>query len=158
MKTQILLLPHFPADIDPNTLNAYGGESAGLDLYNAGPAITIVGGDHTTRILMPTGIKVNIPSGYVGLIQERSSIVKTPLKVRAGVIDAGYTGEVLVNMINPFPHSTYTLPANVKSPFQLIIVPKGSFELVNQEEYNMLTSNSQRKEGKIGSSDGQQRS
>ena len=74
---------------------AYDGESAGLDLYNAGPEIKIFGrnkwvafGEEPT--LVPTGVKIALPSNTVGLIKERGSIVKTGLFIRAGVIDPGY--------------------------------------------------------------------
>lgn len=44
-----------------------------------------------------TGIAVEIPAGYVGLIFPRSSITKKNfmLKNSVGVIDAGYRGEVM---------------------------------------------------------------
>ena len=43
-----------------------------------------------------TGIALNIPAGYVGLLFPRSSVSKTPLALAncVGVIDPGYTGEV----------------------------------------------------------------
>ena len=81
---------------------AYGGESAGLDLYNSGPSITIKpvsDFSYQNKILIPTGLRIIVPEGYVALIQERGSITKTPLKVRAGVIDRGYTGEIFVNAV-----------------------------------------------------------
>lgn len=47
-----------------------------------------------------TGLAIKVPSGHVGLLFPRSSISKTPhLFCNAvGVIDSGYTGEVLVRM------------------------------------------------------------
>lgn len=58
------------------------------------------------RTLVGTGIAVAIPSGMVGLVHPRSglaarvglSIVNSP-----GTIDAGYRGEVKVNLINLDP-------------------------------------------------------
>ena len=43
-----------------------------------------------------TGIAVNIPSGYVGLLFPRSSVSNTTLSLSnsVGVIDSGYTGEI----------------------------------------------------------------
>jgi dUTP pyrophosphatase len=45
-----------------------------------------------------TGIAVEIPDGYVGLLFPRSSIAKRDLTVAnaVGVIDAGYRGEILL--------------------------------------------------------------
>lgn len=103
--------------------------------------------------LIPTGIKVAIPQGYVGLLLERGSVVKTPLKIRAGVIDSGYTGEIFVNALNLSP-TTMTIQRGAKLPFQLIVVPcQNNFYTVSEEVYKELTTGTKRGEGKIGSSD-----
>ncbi len=55
------------------------------------------------RAMVPTGIAVALPAGYVGLVHPRSglaarhglSVVNTP-----GTIDAGYRGEIKVMLIN----------------------------------------------------------
>lgn len=55
------------------------------------------------RMLIPTGISIALPNGYVALVHPRSglaikhgiSMVNTP-----GTIDAGYRGEVQVILIN----------------------------------------------------------
>lgn len=46
-----------------------------------------------------TGIAIEIPDGYVGLIFPRSSIYKTDLLLtnHVGVIDSGYRGEIIAN-------------------------------------------------------------
>lgn len=59
------------------------------------------------RALVPTGIALALPEGYVALVHPRSglaarcglSIVNTP-----GTVDAGYRGEVKVLLINLDPH------------------------------------------------------
>ena len=80
---------------------AYGGESAGLDLYNAGSDITIMPSSSNKKGgMISTGLHVFTPRGYVTLFKERGSITKTPLKYRAGVVDEGYTGEIFVNLHN----------------------------------------------------------
>jgi dUTP pyrophosphatase len=58
------------------------------------------------RALVPTGISIALPEGYVGLVHPRSglaarhglSIVNAP-----GTVDAGYRGEVKVLLINLDP-------------------------------------------------------
>lgn len=141
---------------------AYNGESAGLDLFNTHETdITLYPSSHDSmsknekinNVLIPTGLRIKVPKGYVALIQERGSIIKTPLKVRAGVIDAGYTGEIFVNCINTNnkPHRIYK---DNKLPFQLIVVKcDNDFKVVSEDEYLSLSNNSSRKEGKVGSSD-----
>ncbi|MDQ3244960.1 MAG: dUTP diphosphatase [bacterium] len=48
-----------------------------------------------------TGVAIEIPDGYVGLIWDKSSIsFNMGLKVMGGVIDAGYRGEIIMNMLN----------------------------------------------------------
>lgn len=70
---------------------------AGLDLYFDGACEML---EHC--IAYKTGIAVNIPSGYVGLVWPRSGLtVKTGYKTLAGVIDAGYHGEVKVLVDKP---------------------------------------------------------
>ncbi len=59
------------------------------------------------RALVPTGIAIALPAGYVALVHPRSglaarfgvSILNTP-----GTIDAGYRGEVKVLLVNLDPH------------------------------------------------------
>lgn len=137
---------------------AYGGESAGLDLYYMGETVTIPGRNKwvafgESPIVMPTGLRVTIPDGHVGLIQERGSIVKTGLVSRAGVIDPGYTGEVFVSLQNLGERDT-KIETGAKLPVQLIVIPcKNNYEVVDYSEYvkRATESSAQRKEGSLGS-------
>ena len=55
------------------------------------------------RQLVDTGVKVAIPAGYVGLVHPRSGHAhKYGITVNnaPGTVDAGYTGNVRVNLIN----------------------------------------------------------
>ncbi len=133
---------------------AYNGESAGLDLYNAGSKITIEPALKTfKKVLIPTGIRLVVPKGYVALVQERGSVTKTSLKVRAGVIDCGYTGEVFVNCVN-LSKEEWTFYPGQKLPFQIVVVKcDNEFNVVSEEEYLNLTGNAKRKDGSVGSSD-----
>ncbi len=70
---------------------------AGMDLFTL-ESIEIRAG---TRILIPTGLSMAIPEGYVGLIWDKSGLSnKGGLKVLGGVVDAGYRGEILVGLLN----------------------------------------------------------
>lgn len=135
---------------------AYNGESAGLDLFNAGDKVTILPQTvlpKSHKTLIGTGLKMQVPKGWVALIQERGSITKTPLKVRAGVIDSGYTGEVFVNLINTGSEE-YTLESNQKLPVQIVVVKcDNEFSIVDESEYLSITDSAKRKLGQIGSSD-----
>jgi dUTP pyrophosphatase len=75
---------------------------AGADLVTA-VDVTLRPGE---RSLVPTGIAIAVPEGYVALVHPRSglaarhglSIVNTP-----GTIDSGYRGEVKVLLVNLDP-------------------------------------------------------
>lgn len=72
---------------------------AGYDLTSS-EDFTLVAGE---RYLASTGTRINIPEGYVGFICPRSGLAanKGVTVLNApGVVDAGYTGEILVNLIN----------------------------------------------------------
>jgi dUTP pyrophosphatase len=72
---------------------------AGADLYAVESYLITPG----RRVLIPTGIAIAIPEGYVGLIHPRSGLAwKQGLTVTnaPGTIDSGYRGEILVNVIN----------------------------------------------------------
>lgn len=48
-----------------------------------------------------TGLAIEIPEGHVGLVWDKSSIsFNLGLKVMGGVIDAGYRGEIIMNLLN----------------------------------------------------------
>ena len=90
--------------LDPDLpLPAYAHPGdAGADLVTA-VDVTLQPGE---RALVPTGIAMAVPEGYVALVHPRSglaarhglSIVNTP-----GTIDAGYRGEVKVLLVNLDP-------------------------------------------------------
>jgi len=70
---------------------------AGMDLY-APESVTI---ESMQRELIPTGIIMAIPEGYVGLIWDKSGVAtKRGIKTLAGVIDSSYRGEVQVALFN----------------------------------------------------------
>lgn len=72
---------------------------AGADLY-AREDVTLAPGQ---RQLVPTGLAIALPDGYVGLVHPRSglankhgiTIVNAP-----GTVDSGYRGELMINLLN----------------------------------------------------------
>ncbi len=70
---------------------------AGLDLATI-EAVTIPPGH---RALLHTGWSVAIPHGYGGFVRPRSKLANHyGIDILAGVVDAGYRGEVMVSVIN----------------------------------------------------------
>ena len=99
-----------------------------------------------------TGLAIEIPEGYVGLIFPRSSNRKTNsyLTNSVGVIDSGYRGEIMISFKNRDVSSIdkHILPYNIGDRVaQLIIIPYPSIKLI---EVNEL-SDSERGEGGHGS-------
>ncbi|MFZ2303942.1 MAG: dUTP diphosphatase [Minisyncoccia bacterium] len=83
---------------------------AGFDLY-AIESVTIPVG---ARVLVGTGIAMEIPDGYVGLVWDKSGLSNSHgLKTLGGVMDAGYRGEIKVGVIN-LGENDYTIEAGHK--------------------------------------------
>lgn len=104
-------------------LPTYGTEfSAGADLYAClDEPLTIAPGQ---TVSIPTGIALEVPEGYAGLVYARSGLgVKQGLAPanKVGVIDSDYRGELLVMLHNHGQHSqTITHAMRVA---QLLITP-----------------------------------
>ncbi|HEY7038924.1 MAG TPA: dUTP diphosphatase [Methylomirabilota bacterium] len=81
-------------------LPAYARDGdAGLDLA-AAATVTLAPGD---RHLVPTGLRLAIPSGHAGLVLPRSGLaLRSGVTVlnAPGLIDTGYRGEVGVLLVN----------------------------------------------------------
>ena len=63
------------------------------------------------RALIPTGLHIGLPAGTVGYVCPRSGLAANygiTVTNAPGVIDPGYTGEILVNLANFGPDS-YTV-------------------------------------------------
>ncbi|MEO6955905.1 MAG: dUTP diphosphatase [Antricoccus sp.] len=86
-------------DLDlPVPSYAHPGD-AGVDLFARQSIALPVG----MRALVPTGICLELPPGYVGLVHPRSGLAaRTGVTVlnAPGTIDSGYRGEIQVNLIN----------------------------------------------------------
>ena len=116
--------------LNPNaTIPTYGSEyAAGADLYACiEDALTIAPGE---TVLVKTGLAMELPIGYAGLIYARSGLASkrglAPAN-KVGVIDSDYRGEVMVALHN---HSSIdqTIEPNERIA-QLVITPyiKGIF-------------------------------
>ena len=97
-----------------------------------------------------TGLAVEIPEGYVGLIFMRSSVSNKSISLTnaVAVIDSGYRGELILK----YKITTDSLPT-IYQPGekigQLIIIPYPKINPIEAEEL----SSSDRNEGGFGSTD-----
>jgi dUTP pyrophosphatase len=70
---------------------------AGMDLYTLEKIII----QPREKVIIPTGLAIDLPTGYVALFWDKSSVaMQKGLKSLGGVIDSGYTGEMKVILIN----------------------------------------------------------
>ncbi len=90
---------------------------AGLDLY-ARETVTIPARGHAT---VETGVHVAIPEGYVGMLKSKSGLNVKKNILGEGVIDAGYTGPIVVKLYNQGDEDV-TIQAGMKL-IQLVILP-----------------------------------
>lgn len=116
---------------------------AGMDLT----ATTII--SHTTdQVTYGTGISLEIPKDYVGLVFPRSSIRKYDLELTnsVGVIDSGYRGEIQLtfNKVNN-KTTIYNVGDRVG---QIMIIPYPKINFVESDELTIT----ERGEGGFGSS------
>jgi dUTP pyrophosphatase len=103
-----------------------------------------------TQITYGTGLSMEIPKGFVGLVFPRSSIRKTDLSLSnsVGVIDSGYRGEIQATFNQKALSKNGSLLYGVGDRImQIIIIPYPPIEF---EEVNEL-NNTERGEGGFGS-------
>lgn len=104
---------------------------AGFDLYASHGAIL----ERHTHKLIKTGIAMQIPKGYVGLIWPRSGMAyKHGIDVFAGVIDSGYRGDVGVILYNS-QYSDYNVKKGDRIA-QIIIQKVENFEFTEVSDLN----------------------
>lgn len=132
---------------DRAVLPCYGSDyAAGADLYAVLDTPVVIGSGETK--LIKTGLALEIPEGYAGLIYARSGLASkrglAPAN-KVGVVDADYRGEVMVAL-----HNHSNLPQTVE-PLeriaQLVVAPFLRAEYFECEEL----SDTVRGEGGFGS-------
>lgn len=139
--------------------------SAGLDFYvPAGIRLCMLPGDD---VLIPSGIKVEVPHGYALIAMNRSSVAtstdamrrvgltpkantpKGTLVVGACVVDEDYQGEMYIHLINVGRSIEVIHPGMKIAQFVLTPVSYEGVEVVDEEElFNQAT---ERGKGGFGS-------
>jgi dUTP pyrophosphatase len=114
---------------------------AGADL-SCVEGVTLAPGE---RALVPTGLAIALPEGYVGLVHPRSGlafnhgigIVNTP-----GTIDSGYRGELKICLINLDKTETVQLPAGSRIA-QLVIQKVSTAQFIQVSALEITPRNDQ---------------
>lgn len=91
----------------PMPCYAHPGD-AGADLHARQDVFLAPG----QRALVPTGVAVALPAGYAAFVHPRSGLAArhgvTVLNA-PGTVDAGYRGEILVNVLNTDTHQGFAI-------------------------------------------------
>ena len=100
----------------PNTTSVHGCKYT-APIYGHGYGLVGVG-----QRVIDTGVHVEIPRGYVGLLRSRSgTMINDGIYAGEGTIDCGYTGSIKVKLFNTTPKD-YKINAGDRIA-QLVIVP-----------------------------------
>ncbi len=117
--------------------------SAGYDLYSCCNGLVYP----QERMLIKTGIVLEIPEGFYGRIAPRSGLaLKNGIDVMAGVIDSDYRGEIGVILYNTDKNTPFHIKIGDRIA-QLIIEKYYTFDL--QEE--QIINSTERGSGGFGS-------
>ena len=128
---------------------------AGMDLAFAPDvpgSITIQPGE---SMICATGLKFGVPHGYMLQIMNRSSIAaRRSLIVGAHVVDAGYNGEVFINLHNIGQDVQVIQPGERIAQAVLIpVVHVSPVEYEWDDLYSRVRVHSSRGDGALGSTD-----
>jgi len=129
-------------------------DDAGMDLFFCPPPKPELDSQIETVLpfgssILPTGLKIEVPQGYMLEIKNKSGIAsKRGLIVGACVVDRGYTGEIFVNLHN-ITHRNQTLHEGDKIAQAVFVKVRTDIELIDSDHiYDDETS---RGEGALGS-------
>ena len=129
--------------LHPNALTpVYMTEhAAGMDLCTVvDEPVVLAPGE---RILLPTGLAMEIPAGYEGQVRPRSGLALKKgiaLVNSPGTIDADYRGEIGIIIINHGSEPVEFMPGDRVA--QLIIAPVTRAALIEVEDLNDTGRNS----------------
>ena len=104
---------------------------AGYDLYSPVDAVIFphdsasafggILGHSDSSVCIDTGVHVEIPAGYVGMVKSKSGLNVNHNITSEGVIDSGYTGSIMVKLYN-HGHRIIKIKKGQKIS-QLVILP-----------------------------------
>ena len=102
------------------------------------------------KILIPSGIKVDVPEGYALIAFNKSGVALTrELQVGACVIDDGYQGEVHFHLFN-YGNNVVHIHGGDKI-VQFVLLPLGDPAVEEVKENELYPEESSRGEGGFGS-------
>lgn len=141
------------------------GKAAGIDFFVPNNFSAIIG-PHSD-LLIPSGIKVEIPEGYMLMAADKSGVVTTNMAcIKAGrqpkedafgssvivgakIVDEDYQGEIHLHLIN-LGNSAVQIKPGMKIA-QFILIPVSYEGLEEVPEAKLFSRSSERGKGALGS-------
>lgn len=110
-------------------------DSAGIDFYlpDEYDILCIEPGE---SIFIPSGIKCNVPKGFMLMAANRSSIGKKGMLVGASIVDSDYTGEIHINLWN-VSDKTHNFYSGDKI-IQFILIPVNMIDIEEVDELDEI--------------------
>lgn len=108
-------------------------DDAGMDFYACEEKVIPPHGVDIVR----TGITIEIPEGYVGLLRLKS---RSDYLLGAGVVDAGYQGEILIKIFNPLETPLHITEGQAIAQMLLIPVITPEIEPCSLSEIHQTVS------------------
>ena len=106
---------------------------AGLDLYAQEGRII----EAKESAIFDTGVHILIPEGYVGLLKSKSGLNVKHGLTSEGVVDASYTGSIVVKLYNNSVFDYHVRTGDKIS--QLLIVPVETPSLIQVKDFAVKT-------------------
>lgn len=103
---------------------------AGLDLYASYDAVIRPG----KRAIFDTGVHVEIPKGYVGLLTSKSGLMANDGITSRGTIDCGYVGSIKAVLFNHGSKAVYIRKGQKVTQLVLLQISIPELELVDDLE------------------------
>lgn len=140
-------------------------KAAGIDFFVPNNFNAVLGSHDD--LLIPSGIKAEIPEGYMLMAADKSGIVtssiacrnagrtpkedafESPIIIGAKIVDEDYQGEIHIHLINLGRNAVYISPGMKIAQF--ILVPVSYEGLEEVSEAKLFSRSSERGEGALGS-------
>nr|DAZ40528.1 MAG TPA: dUTPase [Caudoviricetes sp.] len=135
--------------VDSATIPSGRDEDLGIDFYHYDKRMLTVTLKPHVVYQLPTGIIMAMDEGYGMILKERSSLGSKGIAIRAGVIDSGYRGEVIICLENTTDNDINIDLTKAIAQGVLIPNPKKVIEEYKVEE--IMAIDSERGVGGFGS-------
>lgn len=126
--------------VDSATIPSGRDEDLGIDFYSYDKRMLTVTLKPHIVYQLPTGIIMAMDEGYGMILKERSSLGSKGIALRAGVIDSGYRGEVIICLENTTDNDINIDLTKAIAQGVLIPNPKKVIEEYKIEEINAIGS------------------